>query len=70
MVFVALCFRVSYFLRGAIQHFRWASALILKLAPTREQVKYFYVLSRVDSGTKTGQSGTSRRNGPSKNDTS
>ncbi|KAI0001768.1 NUC185 domain-containing protein [Russula vinacea] len=36
-------------------HFRWASALILKLAPTREQVKYFYVLSRVDSETKTGQ---------------
>jgi len=36
-------------------HFRWATALILKLAPTREQVKYFHVLSRVDSETKMGQ---------------
>jgi hypothetical protein len=66
MVFVALCFRVSYLLRGAIQHFRWATALILKLAPTREQVKYFHVLSRVDSETKMGQNGTPRRNAPSK----
>jgi hypothetical protein len=69
MAFVALCFRVVCLLRGAIQHFRWASALILKLAPTREQVKYFHVLSRVDPETKTGQNGTSRRNGPSENDT-
>ena len=58
MVFVALCFGVSYPLRDAIQHFRWATALILKTAPTREQVKCFYVLSLVDSETKEGNNGT------------
>jgi len=33
-------------------HFRWAVALILKPAPTHEQVKHFYVLSLVDPATK------------------
>jgi antiviral helicase SKI2 len=62
-MFVPLCFRVSYLLRGAIQHFRWAAALILKPAPTHEQVKCFIVLSLVGSETKTGKNGTPRRNG-------
>ena len=63
MAFVALCLRVSYPLRDSIQHFRWAPALILKTAPTREQTKCFFVLSRVDSETKTGINGTPRRSG-------
>lgn len=58
-------FRLSYLLRGAIQHFRWAAALVLKPAPTHEQVKCFFVLSLVDSETKSGKNGTPHRNGPS-----
>lgn len=65
MVFVALCFEVSYPLRGSIQHVRWAAALILKTAPTREQVKCFYVLSLVDSETKNRKDGMPHCNGPS-----
>jgi len=36
-------------------HFRWTAALILKPAPTREQVKHFFVLPLVDSETKEGK---------------
>ncbi|KAI0304630.1 antiviral helicase [Russula brevipes] len=38
-------------------HFRWAVALILKPAPTHEQVKHFYVLSLVDPATKDKKNG-------------
>jgi antiviral helicase SKI2 len=34
--------------------------VILKAAPTREQVKHYFVLSRVDSETKEGKNGTIR----------
>ncbi|KAH9973036.1 hypothetical protein BGW80DRAFT_1459357 [Lactifluus volemus] len=33
-------------------HFHWSTAVILKAAFTREQVKFFFVLSLVDSETK------------------
>ncbi|KAI0257289.1 antiviral helicase [Lactifluus subvellereus] len=36
-------------------HFCWATAVILKAAPTCEQVKHYFVLSRVESETKEGK---------------
>jgi len=64
MVFVAVRFQVSRLLRCAFQHFRWAAAVILKPALTREQLKRFWVLCLVDSETKKGKNGRPRRNGP------